>query len=259
LNIDAAQIFLKTPNRWKSSPLKKDDVSSFIEKKMKLTNLEIFAHNGYLINLCSEGETFKKSLDAMLEEINRADALGIEHIVIHPGNHLGKGESFAVRKIAESLDMIFLEKENSTVKILLETTAGQGTAFGYRFEHLRDIIAYSKYQERLDVCLDTCHIFAAGYRISDEDGYNSVIEEFDKILGLDRLKLIHLNDSKREYGSRVDRHEHIGEGMIGINTFKLLLNDKRIYNVPLVLETPKSDENHADIMNLNMVQSLINK
>ncbi|MDY6933444.1 MAG: deoxyribonuclease IV [Spirochaetota bacterium] len=239
LGINAIQIFLKNARRWENPPYKNEDVELFKINRRKFDDLQVFAHSGYLINLAAKGNIFLKSFRAMIDEIERADALGIDYIVLHPGNHKGNGEVFAIDKIANSLRRIIQRIDNKSIKILLETTSGSGTTIGYRFEHLRDIIDISKNSERISVCLDTCHIFAAGYRISDEEGFHRTIEEFDRIIGLDRLKLIHLNDCKSQLGSKIDRHEHIGEGFIGDSGFRLILNDNRLKDIPMILETPK--------------------
>lgn len=259
LSINAAQIFLRNSNRWSSLPYRSNEIDRFQHKRNDLKNLKLFAHSIYLINLAGDKEVLIKSIDAMHDEILRSEQLGIEYIVIHPGNHKGKGEPAGIKLIAKSLDTVFSMSKQNNVKILLETTSGQGTSIGYKFEHLRDIIGLSKYPERLFVCLDTCHIFAAGYDISTKKGYNDVMEGFHSIIGLEKLRLIHLNDSKKKLGSRRDRHEHIGEGLIGDTGFRILLHDKRLLKIPVILETPKFNEFEADQMNLKRVYEIIKK
>ncbi len=239
LDINAMQIFLKNARKWKSPQYKEKDIERFKSEKNEFGGLKIFAHAGYLINLASKDYVFNKSFKSILDEIRRAESLDIGHIVIHPGNHKGKGESYAIRRIAKSLNKIFNRMSHSNVNIILENTAGNGTSVGHKFEHLRDIIDLSRFDERISVCFDTCHSFAAGYPISGEEGYHKVIEDFDRIIGLKKLELIHLNDSKGNLGSRMDRHAHIGRGMIGDNGFRLILNDERLKDVPKILETPK--------------------
>jgi len=239
MDINAIQIFLKNPTRWKSIPYSHEDIRQFKLERQTFKHLKIFAHTGYLINLSARNKIFFKSFRSMLDEMERADLLGIDYLVIHPGSHKGEGEDYAIHRIAETLDRIYKRMENTGVKILLETTAGKGTSLGYRFEHLRDIMDLSKCRKRLFVCLDTCHIFVAGYPIFNEEGYNSVIEEFNRVIGLKKLKLIHLNDSKKEFGSRLDKHDHIGKGEIGDEGFRLILNDNRLRNIPIILETPR--------------------
>lgn len=255
LNVNAIQIFLKNCNRWESPPYSKDLIREFHFLRGCLPELKIFAHSGYLINLAGSGKNLKKSLHALIDEIHRAEALGIDSLVIHPGCHKGIGISQGIQRIAQSLDFIYQQSE-STVNILLETTSGMGTSIGYRFEHLRDIIGHSQYPEKLYVCLDTCHVFAAGYDISDKKGLNRTLLAFDSIIGIDRLRLIHLNDSKRELASRIDRHEHIGEGCIGRYGFKSIVNDERLLSIPMILETPK-EKSDTDHKNLKRIYQLI--
>ncbi|MDY6853576.1 MAG: deoxyribonuclease IV [Thermodesulfobacteriota bacterium] len=239
LNVNATQIFLKNAKSWRATAYKESVIKKFHSEKNSFTNIKIFAHSIYLNNLASKGKAERKTLNEMIDEIASAESLDIEHIVVHPGSHEGDDEDSAINRIAGSLDRIFQRTEKSKVKILLETTAGVDRNLGYRFEHLRDIMALSNYPERIAVCLDTSHIFTAGYDISNSEGYHGVIEEFDRIIGLENLKLIHLNDSKTELGSRIDRHEHIGLGYIGDSGFSLILNDERLKHVPMILETPK--------------------
>ena len=255
LNVNAMQIFLKNCNRWESPPYSEGLVDDFHFLRECFPEQAIYAHGGYLINLAGYGENLTKSLNAMIDEIHRAEALGIDSLVIHPGYHKGSGAARGIQRIAQSLDYIY-QRSESTVNILLETTSGMGTSLGYCFEHLRDIISHTRYPEKVYICLDTCHVFAAGYDISDQEGLNDTMISFDRIVGLDRLRLIHLNDSKRELASRIDRHEHIGEGCIGYYGFKCILNDKRLLSIPMVLETPKENGN-SDRMNLKRIYRLI--
>ncbi len=257
LGINTLQVFLKNSNRWTAPPLSKKDIIAFKEKWRSYPDLSISAHTGYLINPAGDGENLEKSLILLADEIYRAKVLGIKRLVLHPGNHKGAGIEEGIKQIAFNIDSV-LEESDSDVEILLETTAGQGSSVGHRFEHIRDIIAASKYPQRFGVCLDTCHIFAAGYDITTEIGYRNTIEEFDKIIGIDRLKLFHLNDSKKECGSKVDRHDHIGLGLIGNEGISFFLNDERFDNTDFILETP-DDEIRSDGDNLELVLSLINK
>jgi len=256
LGINTLQIFLKNSNQWEAKPYAGEDIEKFRSLRKESGIKSIFAHAGYLINLGGSGDMLIKSVKALADEINRAALLDIGYIVIHPGSHLGAGEDAGIKKIADSIDRAFGISGKGEVRLLLETTAGQGSSIGYMFEHLMKIIELSENRERLDVCLDTCHVFAAGYDIAHEKEYGETIKEFDSILGLKRLKVIHLNDSKKVHGSRVDRHEHIGMGMIGSGGFRLLLNDPRLKEVPLILETPKIDDT-SDIKNLSKVRKLI--
>ena len=254
---DALQIFLKNSNRWEGPPLKEKDIEIFKTEWEKNSDLEIYAHTGYLINIGGEGENLVKSMDLLNDELFRSSILGVKYLVLHPGNHLGAGVDEGIKRIAANLDRTF-EGSNASTEILLETTAGQGTSVGHRFEHIRDIMALSSYNSRLAVCLDTCHIFAAGYDMSKPEGYDEMITAFDKIIGIDKLRLIHLNDSKKDMGSHVDRHDHIGKGIIGEKGFELLLTDERIKHVDIVLETPVDDDS-SNRINLETVNRLSGK
>ena len=235
--------------------MKGSDIALFKEKWSAIDDLSITSHTGYLINLAGDGENLEKSKVLMKDEILRAHLLGIKYLVLHPGNHKEKGIDEGIKIIAKHLDQIFSEDETEVV-VLLETTAGQGSSVGHRFEHIRDIIAASKYQSRLGVCLDTCHIFAAGYDISTPEGYASTMDEFNRTIGFDRLKLFHFNDSKKGTGSKVDRHEHIGLGIIGSTGLSLLLNDERFDHIDYIMETPVDDlRNDRD--NLQTVLSML--
>jgi len=258
LKLQAVQIFLKNSNRWEASPYSEDQIQEF--KNALRLNPEIvpYAHSGYLINLAGIGDVLTKSILAMNDEIYRAETLGIKHVVVHPGSHGGRGLEDGIKSIADSLNLIFSStSKTSRTKILLETTAGQGTSIGHRFEHLRAIIDACSYPSRLGVCLDTCHIFAAGYDIASAKNYDRVISDFSAIIGMERLNLIHLNDSKRECGSRVDRHEHIGKGRIGTGGFRLLLQDARLAETTMILETPKFNDDQWDRMNIATTRRLL--
>jgi deoxyribonuclease-4 len=218
------------------------------------------AHDSYLINLASPDDAlWDRSKRALLDELRRCDLLGLEQLVVHPGAHVGSGESEGIGRIAAALDWIQAEEGDLDVKIALETTAGQGTSIGHQFEHLRDIFTEVQEPERLFVCLDTCHIFAAGYDIRRQQDYSETIELFDAIIGLEKLKVIHLNDSKRDLGSRVDRHEHIGKGFIGEDGFRWFLNDPRFVEVPKILETPKGSDDSYDVDNLAVLRFLTHR
>lgn len=257
LNVDTVQIFLKNNNRWQGPPVKEQQIADFKYLREKQGPYRLFAHAGYLINPAGDGEVLEKSRRSLGDELHRASLLEIPYLVLHPGSHRDLGRTEGIKRIIETLDGTFEADSGDTV-ILLETTAGQGTSIGHRFEDLEEIMAASRFPQRLAVCLDTCHIFAAGYDLVDPEGYEKTIEQFSRFIGLEKLKLIHLNDSKRQKESRVDRHEHIGEGLIGDKGFKNLLNDRRLEDVPLVLETPKPDAN-SDQRNLERVLSLIDR
>ena len=257
LGINALQVFLKNSNRWTAPPLSENDIKAFKEKWAMNPGLTITAHTGYLINPAGDGENLEKSIILLNEEMNRAQKLGIKFIVLHPGNHKDKGIEEGIKTIVRTLDGIFFNDETD-VEILLETTAGQGSSVGHRFEHIRDIIGAGRYPHRLGVCVDTCHIFAAGYDITTEQSYKSTMDEFDRIIGIDKLKLFHLNDSKKGCGTRVDRHDHIGLGLIGSEGISFFLNDERFSGIDFILETP-DDEVRSDRDNLETVLSLLKK
>jgi deoxyribonuclease-4 len=252
------QIFTQNANQWKGKPVSDADAALFRDKWQESGLHEVVSHDIYLVNLAApEGETRDKSLAAFQAEMERCARLGIEKVIMHPGSHLGAGEEEGIRRVAEAFDLLFARAEVFTGKVLLETTAGQGTNLGSRFAHLREIIDRSTYPDRFGVCLDTCHIFAAGYDITTETGYQQVMAEFDRIIGLERLLTFHLNDSKKGLNCHVDRHEHIGKGSLGLNGFKFLMNDRRFDHIPKLLETPKGDHEEMDSINLKILRDLV--
>lgn len=257
LNFSAMQIFTKNNNRWFSSPLKEKEIEGF-KQKLKASKIEfVVAHDCYLINLCAlKEDILEKSREAFVDELTRCELLGIHYLNFHPGSHGGAGEEDGIKLIAESLNIAHQKTKNFNVKSMLEATAGQGAAIGYKFEHLRKIIDLVEEKERMCVCIDTAHIFAAGYDLRTPETYNKVISDFDDIIGLDLLKCFHMNDSKKELGSRVDRHENIGQGTIGLEGFRNIMNDTRVEGVPKVLETPKGKEQLEDVENIKVLLSL---
>lgn len=258
LSFTAMQIFTKNNNRWFQKQLEEKEIEAF---KTKLNNSNIkfvVSHDSYLINLCgTDNEILRKSRVALLDELERCELLEIPHLNFHPGSHLGAGEDDGIKLIAESINIVHDKTKGYKVSSMLETTAGQGTAIGYRFEQLQQIIDLVEQKERMTVCIDTAHIFAAGYDIKDSKNFKEAIKEFDEIIGLDRLKCFHLNDSKKPLGSRVDRHEHIGKGFIGEEGFSNIMNDERLREIPKILETPKGKEQLEDLENLKMLRGLI--
>lgn len=258
VNCDTIQIFIKSNVQWKMPPLKEGERERFFAARRESGIRPVIAHSSYLINLASADRNVgRKSVSSLKAELRRAGELGLPYLVIHPGSHGGMGEAVGIRKIAGALDLVFGAIPRNRVKILLETTAGQGTGLGYRFEQLAGIIAASDCPDRLGVCFDTCHVFAAGYDIRTEKSYRGVMKEFDHIIGFKRLMAIHLNDSKGSLGSRIDRHEHIGKGKIGKGAFAILLNDRRLAKVPMVLETPKGKKMMEDRRNLRVLRAML--
>ena len=258
LNFTAMQIFTKNNNRWFQKPLEEKEIESFKTKLEQSQIKFVVSHDSYLINLCAKDKTILgKSRIALLDELERCELLGIPHLNFHPGSHLGLGEEDGIKLIAESLNIVHQKTQYFKVSSMLETTAGQGTAIGYRFEQLQHIIELVEQKERMTICIDTAHVFAAGYDIKDPKNFKKVLKDFDEIIGLERLKCFHLNDSKKELGSRVDRHEHIGKGFIGMKGFSNIMNDKRLKNIPKILETPKGKEQLEDLENLKILRSLI--
>jgi deoxyribonuclease-4 len=258
----AVQVFTKNVNQWKAKAIGDDDVTMW-NKGMESAGLgtrQVIAHDSYLINLATpDDELWEKSLAAFGEELDRCARLGITGLVTHAGAHMGSGEEEGLKRIAAGLDRVLSERPGQEVAVLLETTAGQGTCLCYAFEHIRDVIAgvSEANRPRMAVCWDTCHLFAAGIDFREEEQYERMVDSFDRIVGLDRLRAIHLNDSKKGLGSRVDRHEHIGKGELGLEPFRYIMNDPRLAQLPKVLETPKDEKMTEDRENLAVLRSLI--
>lgn len=259
LGCSTMQIFSKNASTWREKILEKNEVESFREN-LKNSNINpVFIHTSYLINLASPSdELYLKSINAFIEEMKRADLLlPVPYIIIHPGAHTGAGEEYGIQRIIRALSII-LEKSadlNLKTMILLEDTAGTGTHLGYTFYQLKRMIEGAKDRKKIGICFDTCHAFTAGYDLSHQEGIEKTLEELEKYIGLDKLKVIHLNDSKFPLGSRKDRHMHIGKGYIGLEGFKVLVNHKYLKDLPFILETPKNDEKD-DLKNINLIKSL---
>jgi deoxyribonuclease-4 len=234
----AIQIFTKNSNQWKEPTLAPEAIAAFRDARAAYGAVPVLAHASYLINLGTDDATvLGRSIDALVAEVERSSALGVDYVVLHPGAHLGAGEEVGLARVCEALDAVHGRTPNASARILLENTAGQGTCVGHRFEHLQAIFEGAKTASRLGVCIDTQHSFAAGYDLSTEEGYERTMRTIDTCVGLDRVRAFHLNDSKKPLGARVDRHEHLGEGLIGLGAFWRLANDKRFADVPAVLET----------------------
>lgn len=247
------QIFTKNTNQWKAKPIAPEEARQFRDALAETGITCPLAHDSYLINLASpEAELWRKSIDAMIVELLRAAELGIPWVVTHPGAYTGASESEGLRRVILALNEVFAQTRGKQVGCLLETTAGQGTSLGWRFEHLAEILRGSKHPERLGVCFDTCHVFAAGYALSTRREYQATMRQFDRTVGLDQIRAFHLNDSLRRCGSRIDRHAHIGRGQIGLEGFRSLVRDRRFRKTPMCLETPKGEEGGADLDEINL-------
>jgi deoxyribonuclease-4 len=254
----AMQIFVKNNMQWFARPLRRDEISAFLDHPQRGELQFVFAHANYLINLAAANPQFHaNSLRALSEELVRADQLELPFLVLHPGAHVGAGEEAGLARIVESIDLVLAGLPKTKTRIALETTAGQGSCLGHRFEHLACIIANVREPERLGVCLDTAHVFAAGYELATEKLTKRMFAEFDRTVGLERLVALHLNDSKTGSGSRVDRHEHIGKGRIGLEAFRFIMRDPRFRKIPKVLETPKGTEMKEDVENMRTLRSLL--
>lgn len=253
------QIFLKNSNQWKAKPLTGEDAALYQEAQVRTAIHPVVAHSSYLINLASPDPTlYEKSFDALREELQRANCLGVPFVIIHPGAHMGAGEQAGISRIAGALNRV-LDRVEPPVGILLENTAGQGTTLGHNFQQLALILDRIRESNRVGACLDTCHLFAAGYDIRTEERYRKTMREFDRLVGIERIHVFHVNDCKRELGSRIDRHMHIGRGFIGIQGFRCLINDRRFSHTPKILETPKGKDLKEDRMNLRTLRRLAGK
>jgi len=253
---EAMQIFTKNSNQWKAKPLAPAEITAFHELCKAAGIAPVIAHSAYLINLAAPDDAlYEKSIQAFLDELHRCELLSIPYLVVHPGAHMGAGEEHGLRRVASAIDRIHRETADLQASIALEVTAGQGTALAYKFEHFAAILEQVEEPERLGFCLDTCHLLAAGYDFRTRQGYDRMMNAWEDLVGIGRIRAVHLNDSKKDLGSRVDRHEHIGQGYIGTKGFEFLLNDRRLAGLPMVLETPKDD--NADVRNLQTLRSLI--
>jgi deoxyribonuclease-4 len=259
LGMDCVQIFTKNNNQWKGKPLTDVDISLFREAVARTGIRMPCAHDSYLINLASADETlWTRSLDAFVIELERAEALGLAGVVMHPGSCVGASEEDSIARVVTGLGKAIDKSQGDSVEVWIEATAGQGSSLGHRFEHLRAILDGLEMHPRVGICIDSCHLFAAGYPLSLPTDYAETMRQFDEIVGIDRIRAFHLNDSKRELGSRVDRHEHIGKGHLGREAFRNILNDKRFAGIPMYMETPKGTANDRsfDATNLATLRRL---
>ncbi len=257
---DTIQIFNKSNNQWRAKKLAADEIEKFFAAIEETGVTVAVSHTSYLINIASPDKALnEKSYLSLKEEMERCEILKIPNLVMHPGSHVGSGEEVGMNKIAENINRMFGELSNNNVTLLLEATAGQGSNLGYSFEQLAYMIDKIENKDKMGVCLDTCHIFAAGYPIVKPTDYKKTMKKFDEVLGPDRLKIIHANDSLKEFGSKRDRHEHIGKGFIGKEGFANFVNDRRLSKVPMIIETPKGEDLAEDIENLKVLRSLVKK
>ncbi len=258
LTCDCMQIFSKNQMQWKAKPISDDDAEDFKAEVAKHGIVETIIHDSYLINLASpDDELLRKSREAFLDEMMRARILGIRYLVFHPGAHVGSGEQAGLGRIAESLNWARAEFGSSNVELLLEITAGQGSVLGHSFEQLATVIDMLDEPKSAGICFDTCHAYAAGYDVRSPKGYEKTMDQLEDTLGFERLKAVHLNDSKGKLGSRLDRHDGIGKGHIGVDGFKNVMNDQRLEGVPMVLETPNGEKRYAD--ELKTLRALVKK
>ncbi|MBC7236206.1 MAG: deoxyribonuclease IV [Chloroflexi bacterium] len=260
IGCETMQIFVRSPNRWNSPPLTNDQVQAYYQEQESTDIWPVVAHSSYLINLGSPDRAlWTRSLETLIDELQRCRRLGIDTYVLHPGSHRGSGEKEGLRRVVDGLDQALANcGDGESPVIALETTAGQGDSLGCSFEQLAWLIAHCNHAQRLGVCLDTAHVLVAGYEFRTPKTYQALWQAFDALIGRERLRVIHLNDSKRDLGSQVDRHEHIGEGFVGEQAFRLLLNDPSLRHIPMVLETPKGADMREDIENLARLRRLIN-
>jgi deoxyribonuclease-4 len=260
LGLDSVQVFTKNQKQWSCKPLEPCDVGEWKSHCKRLKFKQTVSHDSYLINLAATDANFwAKSVELFMEELRRCSALGIPYLVTHPGAHMGAGEEAGLTKVVAALDVIHDAVPADGVVTCLEITAGQGTSLGYKLEHLAEIMSRVKAPKRLAVCLDTAHLFAAGYDFRGRK-YAKFRKEVDKTVGLSRVKVLHVNDSKKDLGSRVDRHDHIGRGLIGLDGFRPIVRDEAFEKVPKILETPKGDDEQGrnwDAVNVEVLRSLV--
>ncbi len=260
IGASSCQVFVKNNMQWFGPPYKPEVLADFHAKRKASTLQSVFGHTGYLINIAAPAsDNLTKSIRSLTEEIELAESLGLPFLVLHPGAHLGQGEEKGLAQAIASLNEAFGATPKSKVRIALETTAGQGTCLGANLEHLAKIYEGCKKPKRLALCLDTCHLFAAGHDLRTPKGWDRIIETLDSLVGLDQIVAFHLNDSKSDFGSRVDRHAGIGQGKIGAEAFRHIVRDARFKEIPGCLETPKSEDLHEDIENLAILRKLAGK
>ncbi|MBI3803279.1 MAG: deoxyribonuclease IV [Nitrospirae bacterium] len=258
IDCEVIQIFSKNSNQWSAKPLTEEDLSHFKKARRETGVFPAMVHSSYLINLCSTKEAeWEKSVEALYIEMERVEALEMPYLVLHPGAHLGAGEEVGISRAAEALNRLNQRAAGFRMQILLELTAGQGSCIGSRFEEVGAIFKQLREPERVGICFDTCHAFAAGYDLRTQTDYEATMAALDRAVGLNKVRAFHLNDCKKDLGCRVDRHEHIGQGKMGTAPFSHLMNDRRFWGLPMVLETPKGKELKEDVMNLAVLKGLM--
>ncbi|HRV93762.1 MAG TPA: deoxyribonuclease IV [Anaerolineae bacterium] len=259
LNCTAFQIFTKSNRQWKAKPLNPEEIDRYHEQQVETGITPVICHASYLLNLgTADDAVWQKSIEALIVELERCERLKIPYLVIHPGAHLKAGVEAGLARVSQGLDIVHERLPEVEVKVAVEITAGQGTTLGSTFEEINQIITACQQSDRLAVCFDTCHALAAGYEFRTPESYRTMIDTFDQVVGIDRLTVIHVNDSVKDLGSRVDRHTHIGEGCIGLEPFGYFLNDARFQKVPFLLETPVDKDPEDNLRNLATLRGLIN-
>ena len=261
IGANCIQIFTKSNRQWSAKKISEEDVAKFLSQQKKSTIQIVVAHASYLINLgSSTTSVVQKSIDALVEELQRCDMLKIPFLILHPGTMRNNNEQESLQEIAQNINTVLQKAKPKHVTLLLETMAGQGSTVGNTFEQLATILKHVKHKKQIGICVDTCHIFASGYVFDAPATYKKLWQDFDKTIGLNKLKVFHMNDSKKNAGARVDRHEHIGKGMINPQAFKLLMQDPKFKKIPKILETPKgADEFADDIKNIKALQKYLKK
>ena len=256
LGCNTMQIFSRNPQRWRDNFIEPKDIEEFKKRQDKFKIKPLFIHIPYLINLASPNpRLYEVSIEAYIEDILEAGLLKADYIVTHMGSHKETSEEAGIKRLIDALNIILEKTKNSPVGIMLENTSGAGSWLGYKFSHQKEIIQGLKHKERISLCFDTAHVYLAGYDIATKDGLEKTLDEIDKLVGINFIKLIHLNDAKGALDSRHDRHEHIGKGTIGLEGMKRIINHPKLRSLPFILETPKKSE-EDDIMNLNIVRKL---
>lgn len=253
------QIFTRNNAQWAAKEILPEEIVLFQSIRQQHSIHPVFAHCSYLINLAAPNHFYRKSIDGLILEVLRAENLGLPFVVLHPGAHMGRGEREGLSKVVGAIDEVLAATPGAKCKIVIENTAGQGSCIGYKMEHLEYLWSHTSDVTRLGFCLDTCHLFSAGYDIRTEVQYHHVFDELFRRIPANSILAFHLNDSKKPLGARIDRHEHIGKGYIGRIAFRCLLNDERFYCVPKVLETPKGKDLAEDVVNLKCLRRMIRR